>query len=360
MAIASWIRSLFYDDNDNSSEKDAGRAHGSPTQDTMVLKALDVVHEGSDEDVSLGPGSDKVKSGKLRKWVVNAKDLFNRCLVEFTACMMFHFLGSVSPTPWTNGIALMVLVYYTAKISGAHLNPSVSLVFCLLGHTDPTEMMFYWFAQVGGCIAGALWIAGLVPGLNARQAPRGIYKDLSGCFTPDASLTGFQVFAWEAVNTCCFVVPIFSVVWYTQNKKGYGNTGPLIVGLSLMVNALACGQFTGASFNPARSLGSPAVFVCPYGSKVYIYVLSELTGAAFATVAIVPWYGISRNAWYGSRIPTWAYLAAKNNHQCIVIETVNEADAPLSQKISLITPRYCHSLPRSLHSSQEAFGQNNV
>lgn len=272
---------------------------------------------------------------RVRTWVTKSMDLLNRSLVEFTACMMFHFIGSVSPTPWANGIALIVLVYYTAKISGAHLNPSVTLAFCILGHIDPLELVVYWAAQVIGCIAGALWIAALVPGLYLRSYPSGQFHDLTGCFTPNHALTNFQVFAWEAVCTCCFIVPVFSVVWYTQNKKGYGNTGPLIVGLSLIANALACGQFTGASFNPARSVGSPAVFDCPYSKNTYVYVLGELVGGALATVAIIPWYGISRTAWYRHILPTWALSAAQKNHKSIILETILENEVLPSAKSSM-------------------------
>jgi MIP family channel proteins len=266
------------------------------------------------------------KPDEQHNWINTTVELFNRAMVEFTACMIFHFIGSVSPTPLTNGVVLIVLVYYTAKISGAHLNPAVSLTFCLLGHTPPMEILLYWIAQISGCAVGALWVAALVPGLYLRHAPAGLYANISGCFTPADSLTKFQVYAWEAVCTTCFIVPIFSVVWYTQNKKGYGNTGPFIVGMSLIANALACGPFTGASLNPARTLGSPIVFDCPYQKHIWLYVLGEITGGIVATMAIIPWYGISRTAWYVTYIPKWILTLARTNQQSIVLETVQELD----------------------------------
>jgi MIP family channel proteins len=231
--------------------------------------------------------------------------------------------------PWTNGIVLSVLVYYTAKISGGHLNPAVTLTFSLLGHTSPMEMVFYWVAQVAGCITGALFIAMLVPGQIMGTRPSGPFASLSGCFEPMHGISTMTTFGWEAVCTFAFVVPIFSVVWYTQNKNGYGNTGPLIVGLSLTANALACGQFTGASLNPARSIASHVVFKCPY-SRWYVYVLAEFLGSALALFGIVPWYGISRNAWYAGCLPTWAYHVTRKNQRTIVLETIKEFDPPPS------------------------------
>lgn len=232
----------------------------------------------------------------LHRWTFNLKpNLLSKFCAEFSACAIFHFIGSVSPTPWANGISLMVLVYYTAKTSGAHLNPALSLTFTLLGHTNPIEMLVYWVAQFSGCIIGALWIAALVPDLNIGQ--NGIIDPHSGCFTPSSKLSNPNVFYWEAFSTFCFILPIFSVVWYTIHKEGYGNTGPLMVGLSLIANALAAGPFTGAALNPARVLASPVVFKCD-NSVIPYYVAGEFLGAAVVPFIIAPWYGISTDAWY--------------------------------------------------------------
>jgi aquaporin TIP len=233
-----------------------------------------------------------------------ASNVVTRMFAEALACAMFHFIGSVSPTASANGLALMVLVYYTAKVSGAHLNPAVTMTFCLLGHTTPIEVIFYWIGQVMGCITGALWLAALVPNLHiGAPIPDGQDGQVSGCFVPMDRLSNAHVFAWEAVGTFCFIVPIYSVVWYTQTKSGYGNTGPLIVGLSLMATAMAVGPWTGAALNPARAVGSQIVFHCPSKSKLVYYVLGELVGALVAPCAIIPWYGISSDPWFIDWLP---------------------------------------------------------
>jgi glycerol uptake facilitator-like aquaporin len=264
----------------------------------------------------------------LQNWYAQSDPpIIYRMFAEFTGCMMFHFIGSVAPTPVANGIALIVIVYYTAKVSGAHLNPAVSLTFCLLGHTNPLEMVLYWIAQVAGCAVGALWIAALIPqiyvrdGRNYAPIDGGIYHD--GCFVPSPGVTDSQVFGWEATCSFCFIAHIFSVVWYTQMKKGYGNTGPLIVGLSLFANALAAGSFTGAALNPARVLGSPMVYDCPY-KKVHFYILGEFAGAIVATLAIIPWYGISSTPWYGSFVPHFLKTVATRAQQSIILTTLEK------------------------------------
>lgn len=217
-----------------------------------------------------------------------------KLFAELSASMIFHFIGSLSPTPYANGIALIVLVYYTAKISGAHLNPALSLTFTLLGYTNPLEMLAYWCAQVSGCIIGALWIKVLVPSSMGFSN--------QGCFYPDGALSNSLIFGWEAFCTFTFILPIFTVVWYTIHKTGYGNTGPIIVGLSLVANAYAAGPFTGAALNPARVLGSLAVFDCSKEHALY-YILGELLGAAMVPICVIPFYGINENAWWLQMLP---------------------------------------------------------
>lgn len=261
------------------------------------------------------------------------RGLMSRALAETMGCMIFHFIGSVSPTPEANGIALMSIVYFLAKVSGAHMNPAVTLTFLLLGHTPPWELGLYWAAQISGCILGALWISALVPRMRIRQMHE---QYGNGCFLPDPDLTHFQIFGWEAVGTFCFIVPIFSVVWYTQKKSGYGNTGPLIVGLSLLSTAMAVGQFTGAALNPARAIASPIVFSCPTSAAALpYYVLGELVGATAAALAILPWYGISSRPWYMFALPQ------TDLHSVSSIEETASDEVVRPTGVSIITSYQC-------------------
>lgn len=240
----------------------------------------------------------------IKYWLNYENGLLYKFWAEFVGCMMFHFIGSVSPTPWTNGISLMVLVYYVAKISGGHLNPTVSSVFMMLGYINPFEMLIYWIAQISGCAVGALWIRALVPNLYLWETISNVDALAhSGCFVPKQGITDAQIFGWEAVCTFCFIAPIFAVVWYTSNKSGYGITGPIMVGFSLMSNAFAAGQFTGAPLNPARVLGSPIVFDCPANNKIGYYILGEMTAGVLVPFMLIPWYGVAKNAWYQKYFP---------------------------------------------------------
>lgn len=276
-----------------------------------------------------------MKIERKKYWIDFEQGILYKLWAEFIGCMMFHFIGSVSPTPWANGITLMVLVYFVAKISGAHLNPAVSTTFMVLGHINPLEMAGYWAAQICGCAVGALWIAALVPQLYVgKYIEDKEALSYSGCFVPQPDLTHAQVYGWEALCTFCFIAPIFAVVWYTQHKSGYGNTGPLMVGLSLLANAFVAGQFTGGALNPARALGSVIVFKCPSADYAWYYVLGELTAGVLAPVIIIPWYGIARKAWYVRYFPKIVKTFIKERQPSVKItnedSTIVEITGPSS------------------------------
>jgi glycerol uptake facilitator-like aquaporin len=243
----------------------------------------------------------------LNRWINVQPSIMSKFCVEFTATMFFHFIGSLSPTPWANGIALMILIFYSAKISGAHINPAASYVFMILGFINPIEILMYCLAQISGAIVGALWLALLVPNLYIRENI--VNQPYSGCFTSD--LEYWNIFGFEAIGTFCFFLPIYSVVWYTTHKDGYGAVGPIIIGLSLLANALAIGSFTGGAFNPARVIGSSVVFRCNNSSYIGYYIFGEFIGASLVPFLIIPWYGIANNAWYLSMLSDRAQIITK-------------------------------------------------
>jgi glycerol uptake facilitator-like aquaporin len=291
------------------------------------MASLTIITEESSRDTHRRTTASSI----LHKWLIKPRPmLISKFFIELCACMIFHFVGSISATPWANGIILMVLVYYTAKITGAHLNPALSLTFTMLGHTNPLEMLVYWAAQVLGCMLGALWLAILVPGLRIGASGSEQY---SGCFYPAHGTSAIQVFGLEAICTFNFIVPIFSVVWYTIHKKGYGNTGPLMVGLSLIANAFAAGPFTGGSLNPARSLGSVVVFDCD-NRYLKNYILGQLLGGALVPLFVMPWYGISPKAWYLDFVPVPVVEYMRELQPSIVISpAIMQAAAILSSSM---------------------------
>jgi glycerol uptake facilitator-like aquaporin len=232
----------------------------------------------------------------IQNWICVKPDLITKFSSEFMGCMLFHLIGSLNPTAECNAVALMTLVFFTAKLSGGHLNPAISWIFSILGYTNPIELCVYMCAQISGCIVGALWLSAIIPGLAIGGDNTGVMYN--GCFTPQESLSLPRIVAVEALGTYSFALIVFSVVWYTQQKKGYGTIGPIMVGLSLLSPALAFGRFSGGAFNPARTLASYIVYHCVPGRVVGCYIGGQMLGSFLAALTIIPWYGISADSWY--------------------------------------------------------------
>lgn len=243
--------------------------------------------------------------------------LILRGLTELCACFCFHILGSLSPTPWCNAATLAILVLATARISGAHLNPCVTYIFCSLGYTFPLEAIVYIIAQYVGCVLGALYLPLMVSGLAVGG--NGI-----GCFRPYVS--DMRVVACEALGTFVFMVCVFATVWYTQSKHGYGTIGPIMIGLSLLAPAFAIGPMTGAALNPARVLASPTVFDegnCSCQTHMGAYVGGEMLGATFALVCIFFSFGVAEKSWYSQTLKMTLHRIIKSTrHKPFVSNSV--------------------------------------
>jgi len=219
--------------------------------------------------------------------IADYKRLVSCFLAEMLGTMCFQFVGSVVGTPWANGIVLTNVVYFFSKVSGAHVNPIVSLTFLAMRYITTIEFFLYVVAQFIGAIIGSLWTVLLIPGNSIWGGD--VYG--SGCVVPAEALSNAQIFAWELCCTSMFVAPIMAVVWYTMHKSGYGNTGPIMIGLSLTVQAFLASGFTGGSLNPARLLASLVVYNCSQANHYGFYVLGQVCGAlTVPLVCMLPWY----------------------------------------------------------------------
>ncbi len=139
------------------------------------------------------------------------------------------------------GLALLAGLYAFGEVSGGHFNPAVSLAFLLDGRMGVALTLQYWVVQIiGGILAGFTLLAATDKAAVAATA------------TTFGNLDIWKAFTFEAVFTAIFVVVILKVVKSATSS----NTAFLAIALTLVVVHLALIPFTGASVNPARSLGS--------------------------------------------------------------------------------------------------------
>jgi aquaporin TIP len=184
-------------------------------------------------------------------------------------------------------MALAIMVYATAHISGGHLNPAVSFALAFTKHISWMRCWVFTFAQIIGAIFGSLVAQGLVPSDHLWQN----YKSKSirsatssdsgsGCFFPNNGASHGQVFGWETVTTFMLVIVVYCVA---VTKPGHGNMGPLVVGLTLFCSAIAAGPYCGASLNPARFLAPATIFGCSW-QYFHLYIFGEYFGAFLAAL----------------------------------------------------------------------------
>ncbi|KAK9846029.1 hypothetical protein WJX84_009303 [Apatococcus fuscideae] len=215
------------------------------------------------------------------------------CFAELLGTLIFSFFGGglvsedSQEVAWLNGLALAILIYVTANISGGHLNPAVTLPTIITGHTGLFKGCIYIVMQLAGAALGSLLLAGIYPGASVGNKALGV-----GCFElrqtiSTGHLTKGMAFGWEAVMTFTLVATVYSVALGTPN---FGNVGPLIIGLVLAASAMLASDKTGAALNPARALGPTFVYQCNW-SQIWVYVVAELAGGLVAGIMSWPLYG---------------------------------------------------------------------
>lgn len=145
------------------------------------------------------------------------------------------------------GLAISAAIFATVHLSGAHLNPAVTLGMWITGRLMGFVTIFYIVAQlVAGLAAAAILL--LVFGPGARELGLGIGPLGIG-------VTSQQALLIEAVLTAILILTVFATF---VDRRGLTSFGPLAVGLVVAAAGILAGPLTGAILNPARVIG-PAV-----------------------------------------------------------------------------------------------------
>lgn len=168
----------------------------------------------------------------------------------------------------TFGLIVMAMVYATGHLSGAHINPAVTLAFTLTRHFPPREAVAYIAAQVAGAVAGALVLLAVWPDQPAQLGATIPSIEVGGAFVYEVVLTAFLMFVIMAVAT---------------DTRAVGAAAAIAIGGTVGLDALFGGPVTGASMNPARSLG-PALAAGEW-TDLWIYLTAPFVGAALGALA---------------------------------------------------------------------------
>lgn len=175
----------------------------------------------------------------------------------------------------TFGLIVMAVIYAVGDVSGAHINPAVSIGFLIAGRLPMADTFLYVVAQMIGALAASGVIALLFPGHHSFGAtlPQGSWQ---------------QAFGMELVITFLLMFIIISVAVGAKEK---GLMAGAAIGATVALAALFAGPVSGASMNPARSI-APALFAGTLTDQ-WIYIVAPIIGAAVAIAAYRGVYGRS-------------------------------------------------------------------
>jgi MIP family channel proteins len=165
------------------------------------------------------------------------------------------------------GLVIMVMIYALGHISGAHFNPAVTLAFALSRHFPWSRALGYWMAQ----LAGALLAAAILRGSLGNIAH-------VGATLPSGSQG--QSFLWELVLTFFLMLVIVAVA---TDTRAVGEAAAIAIGGTVGLDAMFGGPVSGASMNPARSLGPALVSGDLHG--IWLYIVAPLAGAVLGALS---------------------------------------------------------------------------
>ncbi len=247
--------------------------------------------------------------------------LFGECLAEFigTGLLIFFGVGCVAALVLTGaefgqwevsivwGFGVAIAIYCTAGVSGAHINPAVTIALAAFHGFDKQKVLPYIVAQMAGAFCSAALVYGLYSNLftdyeilhnftrssEAALSTAGIFSTY-----PHASLSFLGAVAVEFVITAVLMFGILAL-GDENNGASRGPMNPLLIGVLIAVIGGSLGPLTGFAMNPARD----------FGPKLFAYFAGwehALTGAKEIPYFIVPILGPIAGACFGG----WLYPKA--------------------------------------------------
>ncbi|CNF26282.1 aquaporin family protein [Yersinia mollaretii] len=233
--------------------------------------------------------------------------LKGQCIAEFlgTGLLIFFGVGCVAALKLAGasfgqweisiiwGLGVAMAIYLTAAISGAHLNPAVTIALWLFACFDRRKVIPYIVAQVAGAFCAAALVYGLYYNLfvdfeQTHQMVRGSAEslNLAGIFStyPNPHISVFQAFLVETVITAILMCLILAL---TDDGNGIprGPLAPLLIGILIAVIGASMGPLTGFALNPARDFGPKAfAYLAGWGEIAF-------TGGRDIPYFLVPIFG---------------------------------------------------------------------
>eukprot|EP01062_Namystynia_karyoxenos_P001972 TRINITY_DN10688_c0_g1_i2.p1 TRINITY_DN10688_c0_g1~~TRINITY_DN10688_c0_g1_i2.p1 ORF type:complete len:335 (+),score=105.68 TRINITY_DN10688_c0_g1_i2:110-1114(+) len=277
-----------------------GKAGAALNPETVILRKLRKIER------RLKPDELPEPTDVENHFQLDCSDIW-RLVGEFFAMTLFVWIGLGSAVAnglggnaghllpsFAFGIAIVVLAYSFAPVSGGHMNPAVTLALVVTGEFRALLGLFYILAQM----AGATLAAGLVFGQNPNEPCSGQSPCLDNMRLLEGTVNHRVMYAnggrvsigqavlAEVVGTCLLCLVVLRTAVDMHGSRQTGQFAPLVIGLSIFCAHVVLIPLTNCSINPARSFGPALVtgewedhwifWVGPFGGALIAAGLHQL------------------------------------------------------------------------------------
>jgi MIP family channel proteins len=211
-----------------------------------------------------------------------SEDYGRRAAAEFVGAFALTFVGvgaiaagaGLVGVAFAHGLVIAVMASAVGHISGGHFNPAVTLGFLVVGRIELRMALGYWAAQFLGAVFAALLITGVLPDQVTDPVSLGV--PLVG-----GGVGAGAAFLIEAILTFFLVWVIFATA--ADPRGSFKSIAGLAIGLTITLDILFGGPFTGAAMNPSRAFG-PQI-VGGHWDDAWVWYLGPALGGILAALA---------------------------------------------------------------------------
>jgi len=214
------------------------------------------------------------------------EDALRRAVAEFVGTFTLIFIGvgsivaanqihdpSLIGVALAHGLAIGIMVSALGHISGGHFNPAVTFGFLVTRRIKPSLGLLYWAVQLAGAAAAALLVQQLLPRATTEAVNLGVPAIGHGV---DAG----AAFGLEAVMTFFLAWAVFATA--VDERGTFKSIAGFAIGLTITMDILFGGPFTGAAMNPARAFGPQ--LVGDHWANGWVWYAGPVVGAAVAAL----------------------------------------------------------------------------
>jgi MIP family channel proteins len=233
-----------------------------------------------------GPGRRSRPSGQDRRFRDVPEEALRRAVAEFVGTFTLLFIGigsivtagqihdpSLIGIALAHGLAIAIMVSALGHISGGHFNPAITFAFLVTRRIKPAVGLIYWAAQLAGGTLGALLVQQLLPHAATDPVSLGVPAIGHG-------VNAGAAFGLEAILTFFLAWVVFATA--VDPRGTFKSIAGLAIGLTITMDILFGGPFTGAAMNPARAFGPQ--LIGDHWANGWVWYAGPVLGATVAAV----------------------------------------------------------------------------